>query len=112
MGLDLRGDADLFLNLDDFAEKIEIHPYRERPRVVSAIVDRHPPSPLAEVMHAMGAKLLITVANDPIKGIWSQQIDRATLKVKVALLDGGIAELRPIGAIEKQDAGMLTIWVL
>lgn len=110
--LDLRGDADLFLNLDDFAEKIEVHPDRERPRVVSAIVDRSPPVPIGEAPQVMAGKLLITVANDPLTGIWSQEIDRATLKVKVAMLDGGVPELRSIGAIAKQDAGMLTIWVL
>jgi hypothetical protein len=110
--LDLRGDAALFLDLDDFAEKIEVHPLRERPRVVSAIVDRNPPAPVSEAPNALAGKLTITVANDPITGIWSQDMDRATLKVKVALLDGGIQELRPLGSVEKQDAGMLTIWVL
>jgi len=110
--LDLRGDAALFLDLGDFAEKIEVHAERQRPRVISAIVDRNPPAPLGEAPNVLAGKLTITVANDPLKGIWSQEIDRATLKIKVALLDGGVAELRPVGTIEKQDAGMLTLWVL
>jgi len=112
VALDLRGDAELFLNLDDFAEKIEVHELRKRPRVISAIVDRSPPEPLGENQNAQAGKLTISVANDPIKGIWSQEMDRATLKVKVALLDGGVAELRPIGTIMKQDSGMLTLWVM
>lgn len=112
MPLDLRGDAELFLDLDDFAEKIEVHEDHKRPRVISAVVDRSPPAPIGEAPSAMAGKLTISVANDPIKGIWSRGMDRATTKVKVALLEGGVPELRPIGTIDKQDAGMLTIWVM
>lgn len=112
MGLDLRDDAELFLDLDDFAEKIEVHELHNRPRVISAVVDRNPPAPIGEAPNALAGKLTISVANDPIKGIWSRGMDRATTKVKVALLEGGTAELRPIGTIVNQDAGMLTLWVM
>lgn len=112
MGLDLRGDAALFLNTDDFAEKIEVHTEREKPRVISAVVDRSPPAPLAEAGQVLAGKLMISVANDPILGLWSKDLDRALTKVKVALMDGGVAELRSLGSIVSQDAGMLTIWVL
>ena len=112
MGLDLNSDAAIFLALEEFAEQIEVHALSQSARPINAIVDRSPPTPLAEAGHVLTGKLLISVANDAVAGIASIGLDRATTKVKVALLDGGVKELRSLGAIASQDAGMLTIWVL
>lgn len=114
MPIDLRGDAAMFLNVDEFAEKIEVHPASGRQRVISAIVDRNPIQQTGEAPNVSTLNVLITVANDPLEGIWSREVDLATWKVKLAIKDGGTPELRPLGKIMpgRQDAGMVTYEVL
>lgn len=111
MPLDLSADAAKFML--DFAEDIVYRPLNGRPRTIKAVVNRdvHRPMDGAGGGRPINA-MTITVANDRITGIASDEIDTGGDRIDVAVRVGGRPETRPIASdILNQDAGMLELGV-
>lgn len=101
----------VFLNTDEFAEKVEYHPRGGRPRVIAALVDRPPPQQIEGVPRGLAPAITIQVANDHVKGISSAHLDTGGDQIKVALRHGGVLELRSISKLVEHGSAMLTIEV-
>ena len=113
MTLDLTIDAATFLA--DFGEDVIYTPRDGRPRTITAVVDRNPPSAIPEVVGAAGGGLaqrfVISVANDELTGIAPDRLDTGGDAVHIAPRIGEALEEFRIAGIVSQDPGMIQLEV-
>jgi hypothetical protein len=105
----------VFCNSDDFAEVVTYHPHRfygeaARPaRSIKAVVIRESTQLLAEDVVTNAPMFEVHVANDPINGIDSEEIDTGGDAIEFPPRDGKPSERRTITRIVTQDHGMLVL---
>jgi len=97
--------------LDMFGETITYYPNGSESRQILAIVDRNPPEKLDNAPYGVAPLLVITVANNSITGIKSDQVDTGLDKVELAVRIGQAVQQRMFTDIISQDAGMLKLEV-
>jgi hypothetical protein len=100
--------ADLFLQ--EFGEPIKYRPRGGGIRDISAILNYGQPEGIA-APHGNAPLSSIEVANDPVKGISSSEVDKGGDEVLVPVRIGQDPEWRPITKILSQDAGMMSLEV-
>lgn len=103
-------DAGLETQLAMFGEKIVYRPLNDRPRTITAIVQRNPPQELSGMDRGRAVRLVIEVANDPFYpeygGISSAEIDNGGGKVDVSDRKGEKPTTKPITKLLSDIAGM------
>lgn len=96
-----------------FAEEVTYLPAKGTARVISAVVDRSPPTTLPEIPGRSNAvtQFNIEVENDPSTGISADELDTGGDRIEVAARVGGIATSKSIRRIVSQDDGMIVLEV-
>jgi hypothetical protein len=106
----------VFLDTSAFAETVVYHPRRfragdSRPsRTIKAVVIRES---VATVSEDGGQTILpafeVHVANDPVTGISSEELDTGGDQIELPIRDGKPASRRAVMRLMTQDHGMLVI---
>ena len=109
MAIDLTIDADSYLA--DFGETITYRPNDGRPRRITAIVERNDAETDPATGRARRPDITISVLNNDLDGIAVGELDTGRDHVELARREGGDQEIRPLGEIVSQDAGILTLRV-
>ena len=105
----------VFLVADDFAETITYYPHRffgeeaRESRVIRASVEREQIANFGEDAVTNLPVFTVHVANDPVNGIASDEIDTGGDKLAFAPRDGKPVKTYSIIALTTQDEGMLVL---
>jgi len=105
----------VFLVVDDFAEVVTYYPHRffgeeaRAPRAIKASVEREQIANFGEDVVTNLPVFTVHVANDPVNGIASDEIDCGGDKLSFAPRDGAAVKTYSIIALTTQDEGMLVL---
>jgi hypothetical protein len=105
----------VFLVVDDFAEVVTYYPHRfygdtvREPRVIKAVVMREQITALSEDVVTNLPMFQVHVANDPVDGISSEELDTGGDQIELSPRDGEPAQRRSITQLITQDHGMLVL---
>lgn len=105
----------VFCNTDDFAEVVTYYPHRfygdavREPRQIKAVVFREQITALTEDVQTNLPVFQIHVANDPVDGISSTELDTGGDQIELSPRDGEPTQRRSITQLITQDHGMLVL---
>ena len=99
------------IQLDTHGENVVYWPRGGGSRPIVAIVDREPSKKLEGMPHGFSPKLVFWVANDPVIGISSSEIDTGGDLIEVALRIGQVAQKLSMVKIGSQDVGMIKLGI-
>jgi hypothetical protein len=106
----------LLVNVSDFAEAVQYQPRQQYgkparlPRTINAVVIRQSMQSVSEDGNETITPVYeVHVANDPVLGISSVELDTGGDKIAFPIRDGLNASPRTIMAITDQDHGMLVL---
>jgi hypothetical protein len=110
--------VNVFVDDDGFGEIVTYTPSQASqskgatPRTIKAVIVRDPPIPDNADASFIMPKMICTVANDPVAGIASSQVDYGGDTVTVAYRIGTTAkayQIRQTKLYENNDAGCVTV---
>jgi hypothetical protein len=106
----------LLVNVSDFAEAVQYQPRQQYgkparlPRTINAVVIRQMMASVGEDgSETISPIFQVHVANDPVLGISSTEIDTGGDQIAIPIRNGMMPSPRTIMAIEDQDHGMLVL---
>jgi hypothetical protein len=99
----------VFCNIYDFAEVATYYPYSGGERKVEIIVERQQIQVLPEDGDNSTPVFMVHVANDPVKGITSDELNIGGDRMAFADRVGGAVRERTITRLFNHDEGMLEI---
>lgn len=113
----INSDAEsLFVNVDDFGELVIYQPRQQQgqperlPRTINAVVFRRSLQTVGEDGGETVTPMFeVHVANNPVTGISSVELDKGGDKISFPIRDGLLASPRTIVDITEQDHGMLVL---
>lgn len=106
----IKADADVvFCNANDFAEPVLYYKRAGSARTIQAVVIREALSVLSEDGDNVIPMFEVHVANDPAKGITSDELNLGGDSIEFAIRVGGPKTRRSIMKLLSHDEGMLVL---
>jgi hypothetical protein len=105
----------VFCNDSDFAELVVYHPHRyvtdaiRPPRTIKAVVIREQSTSYPNDVETVLPVFEVHVANDPVNGISSEELDTGGDQLEFPPRDGQPSQRRSITQLTTQDHGMLVL---
>jgi len=97
--------------LSEFGETVLYRPNGKRPRSISAIVKRHPPEPLEGAERARSSRIEVTVKNDYLEGIASDEIDIGKDQIDLSRRVNDTVETLSLARLIRHDAAVIVFEV-
>lgn len=99
----------VFCNVNDFAETVTYHPFREQPRAINAVIERQQMSLNPEDGDILSPVFFVHVANDSQTGISSDELNVGGDQIEIAVRVGEQPRLRTIQRLLYHDEGIIDL---